>query len=295
MSLQPQVDKNTSFSRSPIGSLYRFFGVPIGTRAAAHSSITEVTKTDLKRVTPPVNNGSAKPRGLRTRTKYTPTQLDALERVFTETQYPDSDAMEQLADSLNVSVEKISIWFQNRRAKFKRQTKDKHVTWMRKQIFHQEATPPSSNQASCHVLSPPQDITQRLTPQRNQYNWEKPRSTFHHLPDYASQSIPALDSKAPTSVYNTPEKLQMMSNGSCSSAKTSSLSSAYQQQLSYETSLQLSHLLNDLPISPLFPMSPLPGRQSVFTFPCSPSSPMFNTQTNNPYYSSLVPRVTSNV
>ncbi|KAL5017951.1 hypothetical protein ScPMuIL_003673 [Solemya velum] len=265
-----------------------------------------IVSTEVSTTVPPpnvstVNKKQAKPRGLRTRTKYTPAQLDALERVFTETQYPDSDAMEQLADILDVSAQKISIWFQNRRAKFKRQTKDSQVSWMRKQIFHQEASPPSNNQASCHVLSPLQDITQRLTPistnisHRSEGSWDKPRSTLHHLPDYAAQSIPFLDLKTPASACNTPEKFPSMSNGSCSSAKTSSLSSAYQQQLSYETSLQLSHLLNDLPISPLFPMSPLPGRQSVFSFPYSPSSPVFYPQTNSPQYSGPVPHQTTNV
>ncbi|KAL5007610.1 hypothetical protein ScPMuIL_016416 [Solemya velum] len=266
-----------------------------------------LSQTVCSRVSPPTNKpGRAKLRGLRTRTKYSPAQLDALERVFTETQYPDSDTMEELADILDVTVEKISVWFQNRRSKFKRQARDNRVPWMRKQIFRQEATTVSVNQRGCHVLSPSQNVAEQpSTPTSTnvthgyRIHQENPRSTFHHLPDYTSHSIPFLDLKAQTSTYHTPDKIHSTTASTrssyCSNTKTPPLSSVYPQQLSYETSLQLSHLLNDLPISPLFPMSPLPGRQSVFSFPSSPSSPMFYPQTNFQYYSSPVAHPTSNV
>lgn len=48
------------------------------------------------------------------------------------------------------------IWFQNRRSKFKRQSKDGHVAWMRKQLYHGGTiqSRDSSQKERCHVLTP---------------------------------------------------------------------------------------------------------------------------------------------
>ena len=35
----------------------------------------------------------------------------------------------------------FQIWFQNRRSKFKKQSKDAQVTWMRNQVYNQENRP----------------------------------------------------------------------------------------------------------------------------------------------------------
>jgi hypothetical protein len=56
----------------------------------------------------------------RTRNMFTQSQIDTLERVFEQTHYPDSSIRENLSLSLNLSVPRIQVWFQNRRAKFRK-------------------------------------------------------------------------------------------------------------------------------------------------------------------------------
>jgi hypothetical protein len=56
----------------------------------------------------------------RIRNMFNTKQIEILERVFEQTHYPDSAMREQLSRSLGLRVVRIQVWFQNRRAKYKK-------------------------------------------------------------------------------------------------------------------------------------------------------------------------------
>ncbi|XP_040211532.1 homeobox protein unc-4-like [Rana temporaria] len=59
----------------------------------------------------------------RSRANYSTWQLQELEKVFQANQYPDIFMREALALRLDLLETRVQVWFQNRRAKMKRQIK----------------------------------------------------------------------------------------------------------------------------------------------------------------------------
>ena len=122
------------------------------------------------------------PRRRRKRTVIPSEDLDKLESLFAEDQWPGRLAKKELAAALNKSEQFVSVWFQNKRARVKRQKEiEQHVISMRQP------------QRSFNVVGYPNEQDDG-GPHHYEYN-----DGSRHILHYPDSSNPRNDENRPTS------------------------------------------------------------------------------------------------